>query len=90
MNSHSRKLVKPGDVFVHHTTGELYKLLKLTKENHRGQLIDIYHFLDIKTDQLIEYTWGMFRDRLKYAPPQAQILYIDKAGEVKTGRENVN
>lgn len=88
MNAHSRKLVKPGDVFVHLETGDVYKLLRI-KVSPRDATDISYIFLDIKTEQEMNYSWNMFRNRLKCAPTQAQILYTDKEGEVKTGRENV-
>lgn len=92
MNAHSRKLVKPGDVFIHMVTGDVYKLLKVqTLSNARtGNREEVYVFLDVKTEQQTDYTWGMFRDRLKYAPQAAQFLYADKEGEVKTGKENID
>lgn len=92
MNAHSRKLVKPGDVFVHVETGDMYKLLSINKieRSWRTPKEEItYIFLDIKTDQQMEYSWAMFRDRLKYAPKPAQFLYADKEGEIKTGKENL-
>lgn len=93
MNAHSRKLIKPGDVFTHMETGDVYKLLSLAKtvkSYRQPQEEIIYKFLDIKTNQIMEYTWGMFRDRLKFAPQSAQLLYAEKNGEVKTGRENID
>jgi len=97
MNSNSMKLLKPGDVLVHLETGEPYKLLSIGKRTYRrkmsGPIVEtdqiVYTLLDIKTDQEMEYTRAMVRDRLKYASPSAQILYTDKEGQIKTGRENV-
>jgi len=67
----------------------MYKLLSIGNQPaYRGGSV-VYKFLDIKTEQVMEYTWGMFRDRLKYAPTQAQILYNEQDSEIKTSRENI-
>jgi len=90
MNSYTKQLIKVGDIFYHLTNGDLYELMsiedkpklihrKLSRPPERtGPVETVYTFLDIKTGEKVEYTWAMFRDRLKFASHAAKVLYAPK------------